>query len=76
MIDLINCISYIIILKQFVQNNNTLAVRKEVIPEWFNELTQYFTWNAASLCIVIKVYLSYYSGYVLYENEYCNTITL
>lgn len=53
MIDLINYISYIIILKQFVQNNNTLAVRKEVIAEWFNELTQYFTWNAACLCIVI-----------------------
>lgn len=53
MIDLINYISYIIILKQFVQNNNTLAVRKEVIAEWFNELTQYFTWNGASLCIVM-----------------------
>lgn len=50
MIDLIN---YIIILKQFVQNNNTLAVQKDVIVEWFNELTQYLTWNAASLCIVI-----------------------
>lgn len=54
MIDLINYISYIIILKQFVQNNNTLLVRKEVIVEWFNELTQYLTWNAASLCIVIS----------------------
>lgn len=55
MIDLINYISYIILLKQFVQNNNNmLAGRKVVIiAEWFNELTQYFTWNAASLCIAI-----------------------
>lgn len=37
MIDLINYISYNIILKQFVQNNNTLAVRKEL--KWQNDST-------------------------------------